>query len=89
MTSLPILQEAAPHLQEGSSVVIISSIAGFHPQTSMLMYGVTKTALLGLTKVGLRVLFNCCQLFVSRILQISLPECIFRLLRRRWPLILV
>ncbi|KAK6269098.1 hypothetical protein QUC31_013258 [Theobroma cacao] len=45
-----VLQEAAPHLQKGSSVVLISSIAGFHPQAAMAMYGVTKTALLGLTK---------------------------------------
>ncbi|XWS18146.1 hypothetical protein CRYUN_Cryun32bG0017100 [Craigia yunnanensis] len=45
-----LLQEAAPHLQKGSSVVLISSIAGFHPQIAMAMYGVTKTALLGLTK---------------------------------------
>lgn len=41
-----------PHLQKGSSVVIISSIAGFNPPPSLAMYGVTKTALLGLTKVG-------------------------------------
>ncbi|KAJ4704007.1 Tropinone reductase-like [Melia azedarach] len=45
-----LLQDAAPHLQKGSSVVLISSIAGYQPPTSMAMYGVTKTALLGLTK---------------------------------------
>ncbi|XVE87706.1 hypothetical protein DITRI_Ditri19aG0009300 [Diplodiscus trichospermus] len=45
-----LLQEAAPHLQKGSSVVLISSIAGFLPQNGMAMYGVTKTALFGLTK---------------------------------------
>nr|KJB57818.1 hypothetical protein B456_009G182100 [Gossypium raimondii] len=45
-----LLQEAAPHLQKGSSIVIISSIAGYNPQPAMAMYGVTKTALLGLTK---------------------------------------
>ncbi|XWS19346.1 hypothetical protein CRYUN_Cryun31cG0007500 [Craigia yunnanensis] len=45
-----LLQEAAPHLQKGSSVVLISSIAGFRPPIGMAMYGVTKTALLGLTK---------------------------------------
>ncbi|GAV61223.1 adh_short_C2 domain-containing protein [Cephalotus follicularis] len=48
--SILLLQDAAPHLQKGSSVVIISSIAGYYPQQSMAMYGVTKTALLGLTK---------------------------------------
>jgi len=46
------MQDAVPHLQKGSSVVIISSIAGFNPPPSLAMYGVTKTALLGLTKVG-------------------------------------
>ncbi|XP_042508870.1 tropinone reductase-like 3 isoform X2 [Macadamia integrifolia] len=45
-----ILKDAAPHMQKGSSVVLISSIAGYQPQGSMAMYGVTKTALLGLTK---------------------------------------
>lgn len=45
------LQDAAPYLQKGSSVVIISSIAGYTPSAAMGMYGVTKTALLGLTKV--------------------------------------
>ncbi|XVF26144.1 hypothetical protein REPUB_Repub13aG0274000 [Reevesia pubescens] len=45
-----LLQEAASHLQKGSSVVLISSIAGYQPQSAMAMYGVTKTALLGLTK---------------------------------------
>ncbi|PON91324.1 Short-chain dehydrogenase/reductase [Trema orientale] len=48
--SILILQDAAPHLTKGSSVVLISSIAGYHPQAAMAMYGVTKTALLGLTK---------------------------------------
>ncbi|KAL3323414.1 hypothetical protein AABB24_037849 [Solanum stoloniferum] len=45
-----LLQDAAPYLQKGSSVVIISSIAAYKPPASMGMYGVTKTALLGLTK---------------------------------------
>lgn len=44
-------------MKKGSSVVIISSIAGYMPQASMAMYGVTKTALLGLTKVILNSLF--------------------------------
>nr|DAD20361.1 TPA_asm: hypothetical protein HUJ06_021824 [Nelumbo nucifera] len=48
-TSVP-LQDVAPHLSKGSSVVLISSIAGYQPPASMAMYGVTKTALLGLTK---------------------------------------
>nr|XP_027089449.1 tropinone reductase-like 3 [Coffea arabica] len=49
-SSILLLQEAAPYLKKGSSVVLISSIAGYQPQASMAMYGVTKTALLGLTK---------------------------------------
>ncbi|KAL9452077.1 hypothetical protein AB3S75_007972 [Citrus x aurantiifolia] len=44
------MQDAAPHMQKGSSVVFISSIAGYQPPSAMAMYGVTKTALLGLTK---------------------------------------
>ncbi|KAL4345275.1 hypothetical protein HN51_063301 [Arachis hypogaea] len=44
------LQDAPPHLHKGSSVVIIFSIAGFNPPASMSMYGVTKTALFGVTK---------------------------------------
>lgn len=49
-TSVLLLQEAAPHLQKGSSVVFVSSIAAYQPPKGLAMYGVTKTALLGLTK---------------------------------------
>lgn len=49
-SSILILQEAAPYLMKGSSVVLISSIAAYQPQAAMAMYSVTKTALLGLTK---------------------------------------
>ncbi|OMO64754.1 Short-chain dehydrogenase/reductase SDR [Corchorus olitorius] len=45
-----LLKDAGPHLQKGSSVIFISSLGGYQPQPSMAMYGVTKTALLGLTK---------------------------------------
>ncbi|KAI3928535.1 hypothetical protein MKW98_024136 [Papaver atlanticum] len=48
--SILTLQEAAPHLRKGSSLVFISSISAYRPPLSMGMYGVTKTALLGLTK---------------------------------------
>ncbi|XP_059636592.1 tropinone reductase-like 3 [Cornus florida] len=48
--SILLLKDAAPHLQKGSSVVFISSIAAYQPQVPITMYGVTKTALLGLTK---------------------------------------
>ncbi|KAF8391615.1 hypothetical protein HHK36_023921 [Tetracentron sinense] len=48
--SVLLLKDAAPHLQKGSSIVFISSIGAYQPPASMAMYGVTKTALLGLTK---------------------------------------
>lgn len=44
-------QDASPHLSKGSSVIFISSISAYIPHSSMAMYAVTKTALLGLTKV--------------------------------------
>ncbi|PKA50640.1 Tropinone reductase-like 3 [Apostasia shenzhenica] len=45
-----LLQAASSYLNNGSSVVIISSIEGYNPSQVLAMYGVTKTALLGLTK---------------------------------------
>ncbi|OAY25868.1 tropinone reductase-like 3 [Manihot esculenta] len=48
--SILLLKDAAPHMPKGSSVILISSIGGYNPHASMAMYGVTKTALLGLTK---------------------------------------
>ncbi|PWA57113.1 glucose/ribitol dehydrogenase [Artemisia annua] len=44
------VQDASPHLTKGSSIVFISSLSAYQPPSSMAMYGVTKTALLGLTK---------------------------------------
>ena len=49
-------QDIAPHLEKGSSVIFITSIAAFQPQVPTAMYGVTKTALLGLTKVPVMIL---------------------------------
>lgn len=49
-TAILLLQDASPHLTRGSSVIFISSLGGYNPAPSMAMYGVTKTALLGLTK---------------------------------------
>ncbi|TKY69574.1 Tropinone reductase 3 [Spatholobus suberectus] len=48
--SILLRKYAAPHLQKGSSVIIISSIAGYNPRASLAMYGVTKTAFLDLPK---------------------------------------
>lgn len=54
-------------MQKGSSVVFISSIAGYQPPSAMAMYGVTKTALLGLTKVGVKLVprFNIFYLMIK------------------------
>ncbi|CAL9170277.1 unnamed protein product [Musa hybrid cultivar] len=49
-SSILILQDASSYLRKGSSIILISSISGYLPQASMAMYGVTKTALFGLTK---------------------------------------
>lgn len=49
-TSILFLQDASPHFTKGSSIVFISSISAFEPPAGLAMYGVTKTALLGLTK---------------------------------------
>ncbi|CAL5067231.1 unnamed protein product [Urochloa decumbens] len=48
--SILLLQDAAPHLRKGSSVIIISSIGGYNPNKGLAMYCVTKTALFGLIK---------------------------------------
>ncbi|CAL9779196.1 unnamed protein product [Musa acuminata subsp. burmannicoides] len=55
-----LLQAAASYLKTGSSVILMSSIAGYLPQSSMAMYGVTKTALLELTKARIRLLYVLC-----------------------------
>ncbi|KAJ1428697.1 Short-chain dehydrogenase/reductase SDR [Sesbania bispinosa] len=49
-STILLLKDAAPHMQKGSSVVLISSVVGYNPPPTMAMYGVTKTAVLGLTK---------------------------------------
>lgn len=49
-TSILLLQDASPHFTKASSIVFISSISAFEPPAGLAMYGVTKTALLGLTK---------------------------------------
>jgi len=47
-----LIQESVPLLQArgGGSIVIVSSYAGFSPNPLLGIYGVSKTALLGLTK---------------------------------------
>ncbi|KAL5662630.1 hypothetical protein ACJX0J_029755, partial [Zea mays] len=62
--SILLIQDAAPHLRAGSSVILISSIAGYNPEQGLTMYGVTKTALFGLTKalageMGPDIRVNC------------------------------
>lgn len=62
-------QDVAPHLQKGSSVVLISSIEGYNPSSLLAMYGVTKTALLGLTKVKqwlyMLFFFDSCNFWIA------------------------
>eukprot|EP00192_Tetraselmis_astigmatica_P018594 CAMPEP_0117688734 /NCGR_PEP_ID=MMETSP0804-20121206/24027_1 /TAXON_ID=1074897 /ORGANISM="Tetraselmis astigmatica, Strain CCMP880" /LENGTH=251 /DNA_ID=CAMNT_0005501285 /DNA_START=173 /DNA_END=924 /DNA_ORIENTATION=+ len=45
-----LVQEVSPHLREGSSIVFVSSQMGLQPAPPLGIYGVSKTALLGLTK---------------------------------------
>eukprot|EP00249_Psilotum_nudum_P002524 c15608_g1_i1 orf=385-1272(-) len=45
-----LVQDVVAHLSSGSSIIFISSIAGYQPGRNLVMYGVTKTALFGLTK---------------------------------------
>ncbi|KMZ59820.1 Tropinone reductase-like 3 [Zostera marina] len=49
-SSILLLQDAAQYLSNASSVILISSISGYNPQPTLAMYGVTKTAIFGLTK---------------------------------------
>ncbi|KAM6585638.1 hypothetical protein CsatB_012640 [Cannabis sativa] len=58
-----LMQEAAPHMKNGS-IIFISSISAYVQPISWAMYGVTKTTLLGLTKalaseLGPEVRVNC------------------------------
>lgn len=49
-STILLLKDAGPHLKKGSCVVLISSLVAYNPPPTMAMYGVTKTAVLGLTK---------------------------------------
>ncbi|CAA6666565.1 unnamed protein product [Spirodela intermedia] len=48
--SILLLKDVAPYLRKGSSVILISSIAGYQLGQALSMYAITKTAVLGLTK---------------------------------------
>ena len=60
-----LVKECLPHMCSGSSVLIVSSYAGYTPNPFLGAYSVSKTALISLTKVlgtelahrGIRV--NC------------------------------
>ncbi|CEL94503.1 unnamed protein product [Vitrella brassicaformis CCMP3155] len=64
-SSFFLIQDAVPHLADGASILFVSSYLAFQPADPIAIYGVTKTALLGLTKAlahqlgerGIRV--NC------------------------------
>jgi len=45
-----LIKEAAPHLATNASVLLVASTAAFAPTFPLGAYGVSKTALLGLTK---------------------------------------
>lgn len=45
-----LVKEALPHLNEGGSVLIVSSYAGYTPNPMLGAYSVSKTALISLTK---------------------------------------
>jgi len=48
--ALLLVQAAVPHMGEGGSIVLISSVTGYNPLPPIATYAVSKTALLGLTK---------------------------------------
>ncbi|WP_077622653.1 SDR family oxidoreductase [Sediminibacillus massiliensis] len=45
-----VVQEAIPHLPEGSSIITTSSVEGYNPSPMLLDYGATKSAIVGFTK---------------------------------------
>jgi len=51
-----LIKEALPYMPKGSSIIIVSSYAGYLPSPILGAYSVSKTALLGLTKVLAREL---------------------------------
>lgn len=63
--ALALVQYALPRLSSDASIVFISSIMGYNPEPPLGLYGISKTALFGLTKAlamelgpkGIRV--NC------------------------------
>eukprot|EP00898_Chlorokybus_atmophyticus_P000299 jgi/Chlat1/126/Chrsp1S03225 len=45
-----LIRDAANHLSERASILLVSSVTGYSPSAPLGMYAVSKTALLGLTK---------------------------------------
>eukprot|EP00343_Euplotes_focardii_P009277 CAMPEP_0205824114 /NCGR_PEP_ID=MMETSP0206-20130828/19500_1 /ASSEMBLY_ACC=CAM_ASM_000279 /TAXON_ID=36767 /ORGANISM="Euplotes focardii, Strain TN1" /LENGTH=254 /DNA_ID=CAMNT_0053121921 /DNA_START=30 /DNA_END=794 /DNA_ORIENTATION=+ len=45
-----LCKDAKPFMHAGSNILFVSSIAAFNPQAPLGLYGVSKTALLGLTR---------------------------------------
>lgn len=48
--ALLLTSAAVPHMPRGSCVLFVSSVVAYNPGPPLSMYGVSKTALLGLTK---------------------------------------
>ena len=53
MSTFMLIREALPHLKKnpGASIIIVSSYTGYESSNMIGHYGITKTALLGLTKL--------------------------------------
>jgi dehydrogenase/reductase SDR family protein 4 len=47
-----LAKEVLPYLSRGSGIVFVSSITAYNPPAPIGLYAVSKTALLGLVKVG-------------------------------------
>lgn len=47
-----VLQEAVKHIPPGGNIIFVSSLAAFNPSAPLAFYGVSKTALLGVTRVS-------------------------------------
>ena len=66
-------------------MIIISSIAGYNPEQGLTMYGVTKTALFGLTKVLYVYLFFFSFFTLFAVTDFCSSVAIFHFIIFQWP----